>query len=114
MRMAHWCGLALLWGLAGCGDDDGGSGKQTSELGRSCHSMCDAQYKDCPGSVGTCRQLCDAVVGVFKDDACRAKAKAYFDCGAGIEWTCQDLIAQQKDPDQCKAEQDAYVPCLQS
>jgi hypothetical protein len=73
--------------------------------------MCAAQYKDCPDSIGTCKQLCDALVPSLSA-GCQDDAKTFYDCGAGIEWTCQGMTAQQKDPNQCSAESDAYVTCL--
>jgi len=105
--------LFLMTAVAcGSDDDDGGGGASSPALS-SCHAMCAAQYKDCPNSLPDCRQLCDYFVPGFGGD-CVDKAKAFYDCGAGIEWTCSGIVSQQKDTSQCKAEQTAYAPCLQS
>lgn len=72
--------------------------------------MCGAQYADCSESIPDCKQLCDVFVPSFDAD-CQTKAKAFYDCGAQIAWTCSGLAAQQEDMSQCQAERSAYAPC---
>jgi hypothetical protein len=113
MTLTQACWLSLLLAATGCGGDDDGGGGPSSPVAQSCYSLCSAQYKDCPDFVDKCRQLCDAVINGFSSE-CQDHAKAYYDCGAGIEWTCQGITAQQADSTQCSAELSAYGGCFKT
>ncbi len=98
-------------GLTACGGDDDDDESSQSGAVSSCRSMCAVQYQNCPDEVDFCNQLCGAIVPNLTAE-CQGTANTYYQCAAGVEWTCQSIIANQVDSSLCQSELEAYNACL--
>jgi hypothetical protein len=70
--------------------------------------------QDCPSmqTASQCRQSCDNVVPRLSED-CRTKAVAYYVCGQGDAWVCeQNQVFPHAADAMCNEQSNAYGPCL--
>lgn len=101
-------------GVAGSGNVGGSAGAANlTPLNQACYAMCDQQEKgeNCLKELTQlCKDGCNGVTPAL-ETKCPEVAKAYYDCGASIDYVCILGLATAKDKDACKDENAAMNAC---
>jgi hypothetical protein len=107
-RRALSLAAALL--LAACNGVEGGNQDAATA---SCERMCFAQQQGegCGPIATPCDGTCTTDAMRFGEE-CLVKAKAYYDCAAGLSWSCPTAPDQPETADgACDAEEHAWLVC---